>query len=203
MEREEEHHNSNSNVHPHTLRERLSAAANKAKALASKAKVYANKAKVIVNNPYVHRAHTALKIAVPELAAAEYAAKKGLSAASSVAARVAAAKARGEAALGMTANNLAKRSARIAEEVQARRAAGITSNNFSGGIDPTGKNINKLSGLKNTGSPVSSLGSAASLNTSPITPALPEGKGGRKRTHKHRKNRTRKHKARKSKTRKH
>jgi hypothetical protein len=188
MEYEEEHHNSNSNVHPHTLRERLSAAANKAKG-------YANKARGYANSPYAQRAHTVLKMAVPQLAAAEYAAKKSLSAAGSVAARVAAAKARGEAALGMTANNLAKRSARIAEEVQARRAAGITSNNFSGGIDPTGKNINKLSGFANIGSPVSSLGS----------PVTPEGKGGRKRTHKQRKNKraTRKNKLRKSKTRKH
>jgi hypothetical protein len=111
----------------------------------------------------------------------------------SLANRLAAAQKRQEAALQMTNANFAERAKRIAAEANVRRAMGIKSNNMPGGIDPSGKNINKLSGFANIGSPVSSLGS----------PVTPEGKGGRKRTYKQRKYKTRKHKAKKSKTRKH
>jgi hypothetical protein len=161
----------NTSQEHHSFRERLSEAAHKAKNMAGK----------VANSPYVQRAHTAIKIAVPEISAAEFAAKKGLSLAGSVASRVAAAKARAQAAMGVTNENIARKSAQILAQVKAATAAGVKSNNIKVGVDPTGKNINKLAALKNVGSPVSSLGSPASLGTSPTTP---NGKGGRKRTYK-------------------
>jgi hypothetical protein len=157
-----------------SFRERLSDAAHKAKNMAGK----------VANSPYIQRAHTAIKIAVPEIAAAEFAAKKGLSLAGSVASRVAAAKARAQAAMGVTNENIARKSAQILAQVKAATAAGVKSNNIKVGVDPTGKNINKLAPLKNVGSPVSSLGSPASPASLGTSPTTPNGKGGRKRTYK-------------------
>jgi len=101
----------------------------------------------------------------------------------SLANRLAAAQKRQEAALQMTNANVAKRSARIAAEVNARRAMGIKYENMPGGINPYGMRVNE--------------------GTSPVSPEMPSGMGGRKRPYKHRRVTKKNKKSKKSKTRKH
>ena len=101
----------------------------------------------------------------------------------SLANRLAAAQKRQEAALQMTNANVAKRSARIAAEVEARRAMGIRYENMPGGINPIGMKINE--------------------GSSPVSPEMPSGMGGRKRSYKYRRVTRKQKKSKKSKTRKH